>query len=270
MTAQDQPRARWSWGVAIIVVPYLLGFWFTGYTAVQALTGRGSDLGLSGWTALAVAWTCTAVAVAVALALGRKILGFSWSDLGIRGPHDRRVLRGLALSCVAYFLMWVAFFVFGSLPRLGEPALTSAARSHPALWVLVYSLLAGVGEEVLIVAVPVAVMTVLRWPWAVQILVLVVLRTPFHLYYGYTAIVLAVIWSVLYWLLYSRYRWIWPLVAAHTLYDCVVSSSAFGATGSLVLRLGAVVVLLVGAGLVVRQILRDRRGALAPAAGVAR
>ncbi|MGI3785868.1 MAG: hypothetical protein ACRYG2_34410, partial [Janthinobacterium lividum] len=80
------------------------------------------------------------------------------------------------------------------------------------------------------------------------------------------ALVLAVVWSVLYWMLYRRYRWIWPLVAAHTLYDCVVTSGAFGAAGSLVLRLTAVVVLVIGAEAVTRRTVLERRAARGAAA----
>ncbi len=70
---------------------------------------------------------------------------------------------------------------------------------------------------------------------------------------------LAVVWSILYWLLYRRYRWVRPLIAAHTLYNCVTTSNAFGAAGSLILRLAALAVLLVGAGTVIRQVFIDRR-----------
>lgn len=113
-------------------------------------------------------------------------------------------------------------------------------------------------------------MTAYRWRWPAQVLVLAVLRTPFHLCHGYTAVVLAVVWSVLYWLLYRRYRWIWPLVVAHVLYDCVVTSGAFGTAGALVLRLAAVVVLAVGAGAVVWQVRLERARTPVAAAGAGR
>ncbi len=250
-------RFSWSWGLAAIMIPYLYGFSVTIYTAVRLLAGQNATLGLSRESGLALVGACTVVGVLVALVLTRSVLRLSWTDLGVSVRHGHWFRSGLLLFCAAYFLMWVAFLVFGSLPRLGEPAVP-AEPAPSALYVVTYAVLAGVGEELLIVAVPVAVMTALRLRWPVQLLVLVVLRTPFHLYYGYTAVLLAAVWSVGYWLLYRRYRWIWPLVAAHTLYDCVTHASVFGA-GGLVLRLVGVVVLLVGAAAVLRQIVVDRK-----------
>ena len=241
------------------LLPYLLGFWFLIYTSIHLLAGGDGDVGVSRWGAMLVVSTCTAVGIALAVILTRTVLKLSWSSLGLVRPAGLRITHGLMLFCTAYFFMWVAMTIFGVVPRVGEPTPPSDGSSPSALYVLTYSLLVGVGEELLIVAIPVAVMTALRWRWPIQILILTVLRTPFHLYYGYTAVLLAVVWSILYWLLYRRYRWVWPLIAAHTLYNCVTTSNAFGAAGSLILRLAALAVLLVGAGTVIRQVFIDRR-----------
>lgn len=252
--AAESGRRRWPWGLIAIVVPYLCAFSLTSYTAYQILTGRGVG-GQVSWRSLALVAATTGIGIVLALVLSRMLVKLSWTELGMVAPSRRRVGQGLLVCCAAYFLMWVAFQVFQALPVMGlSVPVTSSPTDHAsALQVVVYSLTAGLGEEILIVAVPVAVMTALRWRWPFQIFVLILLRVPFHLYYGYTAVVLAVVWSVLFWLLYRRYRWVWPLVAAHVAYDCVVNSGVFG-TGSVVFGLGAVVLLLVGASCVVREI----------------
>ncbi|MDF2849300.1 MAG: family intrarane metalloprotease [Oerskovia sp.] len=124
--------------------------------------------------------------------------------------------------------------------------------------VLLYALHAGVAEEILILAVPVAVLTRLRAPGWVQVAVIVVLRGLFHLYYGVPmTVTLVLVWSVLFWLLYSRHRDVWPFVAAHVLYDVVVANSAFGPGGKVVVLL-AVATLALGVVTCVRSALAWR------------
>lgn len=125
---------------------------------------------------------------------------------------------------------------------------------------LVTSLGSGVSEEVFVVAVPIAVFDAfVRWrplraPWgptAVVVTVLAAARLSYHVYYGWTALVLAP-WAVLSVLVYLRTRAILPLMACHVAYDAVLQLP--GGLG----LLGVLVLMIVVAVLGVRRVRRAR------------
>ncbi|MHA7135319.1 CPBP family intramembrane glutamic endopeptidase [Oerskovia turbata] len=252
--------ATWSrpvtalWGATTIVVPYAIGFGLYVHGALTILSGAASP-GAPDARAMAVLWGTALVAIAAAVVLAGRG-GVDRSDLGLvqRAPTGWRTRVGL--FAVAYLFLWLAFRVADFAPVLEH----SGGGERPgALVALLYALHAGVAEEILILAVPVAVLTRLRAPAWVQIAVIVVLRGLFHLYYGLPmTATLVLVWSVLFWLVYSRHRDIWPFVAAHVLYDLVVANSVFGPGGT-VFVLVAVAALALGVVVCVRTALAWRR-----------
>jgi hypothetical protein len=244
-----------SWGTVTIVVPYVLGFGIYVYGAVQILSGAASP-GTPDARTMAILWGTALVAIALAIVLAGRG-GVDRSDLGLvrREPSGWKTRVGL--FAVAYLFLWLAFRAAAFAPVL-EPAGAGGGERPGALTVLLYALHAGVAEEILILAVPVAVLTRLRAPGWVQIAVIVVLRGLFHLYYGVPmTVTLVLVWSVLFWLLYSRHRDVWPFVTAHVLYDIVVANSAFGPAGK-VFVLAAVATLVLGVVVCVRVALAWR------------
>ncbi|WIB72602.1 CPBP family intramembrane glutamic endopeptidase [Curtobacterium sp. MCBD17_026] len=78
--------------------------------------------------------------------------------------------------------------------------------------------LAGPAEELALLGLVVVALrrADVRWRWVV--LVAIIVRIPFHLYYGWGVIAFA-FWPLVFVYLYRRTGAIWGLVLAHTLYD---------------------------------------------------
>ncbi|MEV7964244.1 CPBP family intramembrane glutamic endopeptidase [Oerskovia paurometabola] len=244
------------WGATTIVVPYVVAFGLYVYGAVQILSGTASS-GSPDAGAMAILWGTALVAIALAVVLAARG-GVDRVDLGLVRRERSGWWDRLGLFAVAYLFLWVAFQAASFAPVL-EQAGSGGGERPGALMVLLYALHAGVAEEILILAVPVAVLTRLRAPGWVQVAVIVVLRGLFHLYYGVPmTVTLVLVWSVLFWLLYSRHRDVWPFVAAHVLYDVVVANSAFGPAGKVVVLL-AVATLALGVVRCIRSALTWRR-----------
>jgi len=187
------------------------------------------------------------------LVLSLVALAASWGVSGIRaggfprgvGAAAGRVFTGAAalvyVPLVLCTTVQVLLSVAGAVPRSG-----GIVSSVPVG--LVASLSSGVSEEVFVVAVPVAMFDrFVRWrpdrvPWlptAVTVVVLASARLSYHVYYGWTALVLAP-WAVLSVVVYLRTRAVLPLMALHVGYDAVLQLPG-------VLGLLAVVVLMTAA-----------------------
>jgi hypothetical protein len=241
------------WGATTIVVPYAIAFGLYVHGAMRILSGAASS-GTPDARAMAVLWGTALVAIAVAVLLARRG-GLDRADLGLLQRAPAGWKARVALFAVAYLFLWIAFRAAALAPVLEQ---ASSAERPSAVVALLYALHAGVAEEILILAVPVAVLTRLRAPAWVQIGVIVVLRGLFHLYYGVPmTVTLVLVWSVLFWLLYSRHRDVWPFVAAHVLYDLVVANPVFGPAGK-VFVLVAVATLVLGVVVCVRAALARR------------
>lgn len=81
---------------------------------------------------------------------------------------------------------------------------------------------AGPTEELLCLAVPIALAARSGWhPWATFVLVLTI-RLAFHLYYGWTAL-FVLLWIPATWLLYRAAQTVWPLIVAHSVYDMAIT-----------------------------------------------
>ncbi|MFI5618044.1 hypothetical protein [Streptomyces sp. NPDC051567] len=112
--------------------------------------------------------------------------------------------------------MWIGFEVMRAFPSPGY----APAGDRPDAWgQLLANLHSGLVEETLLLALPMAVMTRPRWGGRAQLAVLVALRVPFHLYYGYGALALGVFWMGAHLFVYRRALLLWPLVLAHFAYN---------------------------------------------------
>ena len=110
-----------------------------------------------------------------------------------------------------------------------------AARSYPgaadaahdpalAVALLFSSLSAGIGEEVLLFAVPIALARRSGWSPPLALALVVVLRWTIHAYYGWGSL-FVLLWIPACYALYRAAGSIWPLIAAHALYDALLFSS---------------------------------------------
>lgn len=95
------------------------------------------------------------------------------------------------------------------------------ATTHGTMSTLLYGLsgaMAGPMEELALLAMVVTVLRRSGYTWPVVYTVAVVVRVPFHLYYGWGALLLGV-WAFLIVALYKRTGSALPIAAAHALWD---------------------------------------------------
>lgn len=163
-------------------------------------------------------------AAAVLLATWSQL---SRAELGIcRTVRSRYVLgRGWGATAGYVFILGAAAAVTGQVltvlhlagrtyPGAGDAAHSAALTGA----FLAGSVAAGVGEEILLFAIPIALAHRAGWPaWAVVVFV-TVLRWSIHAYYGWTSL-FVVVWIPVAYLLYRAAGSIWPLVAGHGLFD---------------------------------------------------
>jgi hypothetical protein len=233
------------WGAATIGLPYAVGLGAYVYGALRILAGVASS-GTPDERVMALLWGSALVAIGLAVVLAARG-GVDRIALGLSSGRRHGWRRELTWFALAYLALWLSFRVASFVPVLVQAA---PSQDDPtALVTVLYALHAGVAEEILILAVPVAVLTRLRAPAWAQIATIVILRSLIHLYYGVSmALVLALVWSVLFWLLYTRFRVILPFVAAHVLYDLVVGNSTLGPAGKILV---AVALITLAGGLLV-------------------
>ncbi|MEU7132725.1 CPBP family intramembrane glutamic endopeptidase [Streptomyces sp. NPDC046261] len=213
MPRTSPPPAARDW--CLVAAGFLLAFGLTSVVAVQILlTGRidlpdGAVRHLPGMKA-------GFLVAAAALLIAHRGLGYRARDLGLAArPRERFPYGGPGAAAVAYLGMWVGFEVMRLFP---SPGYAPTGRTDAGEQLL-GNLHSGLVEETLLLALPMAVMTRLRWSWQAQLAVLVALRVPFHLYYGWGAFALCLIWMGGYVLVYRRTQLVWPFMLAHFVYN---------------------------------------------------
>ncbi|GAA1995402.1 hypothetical protein GCM10009799_22210 [Nocardiopsis rhodophaea] len=229
---------------------YLLSFGLSSAVAVGILVGSPIELGrfIPAPSGVIIALYQAGFLVApLALLLAHRGLRLSATELGLRGVT---VGRAIGAAGAAYVAMKLGFEVLFLLPEWPTPEVSTP------LWMTFLSEVhGGFVEELLILALPMAIMNRLGWGWPAQLLVLVVLRTPFHLYYGPQALAFTLVWMAGYLLVYRQVPLVWSFMAAHLVYNLANFPLIPG-----YLRLGAGVGLtIIGVVAIVRWIAGRRR-----------
>jgi hypothetical protein len=161
------------------------------------------------------------------VALCKWVSGRSWAELGFRRAAAGRIAGGTLGVGVIYFAI---LYTSDMVSSWGLVVAGVAGREYPGSlshastdFVINMAQFASAGpkEELLCVAVPFALANARRWPaWATLLLMLIV-RLAFHLYYGWTS-TFVLLWVPATYVLYRAARSIWPLVIAHSLYDLAI------------------------------------------------
>ncbi|WP_145012503.1 CPBP family intramembrane glutamic endopeptidase [Kocuria salsicia] len=148
------------------------------------------------------------------------------------GPHHVTQRRDATL---ALFLYPVATLIGTALMRLlgsllgYDPEFPSV--DHPSGEYIAASVAssaaAGFREEVFLLALPVLLLRCARRGWTEIVVVLAVLRLSFHIYYG-AAVIGMLPWAVAAVFLFRYTQSVWPLIAAHSLWDLGASALTFG------------------------------------------
>jgi membrane protease YdiL (CAAX protease family) len=193
-------------------------------TAAESL--GGNNVAPSGnWGTFApgtVDEVCTAAVITIAVVLLSARRGITAQLFGLRKPEPlpgvgptSRAIRMAAMGLLAFLAGGITTSQLAGGHHYPEPAHLSAAF-------LVYSvggsLFSGVVEEMVALAFVVSTLRQARRPAAEIVVVAVLLRCSYHVYYG-AGIVGIVIWATVFALLYLRFRSVIPLIILHVLWD---------------------------------------------------
>lgn len=168
-----------------------------------------------------------------AIVIGGAIALFLWLRTK---PTTRTTVRtGIHYYAAAFFVVnlgMVPMMIFGSfLEWFGLPINNyphPAATDGLAAFLYIFSgATAGPAEEILMLALVVILMRKLSIGWAPIMIVAILLRLPFHMYYGWAALSL-IFWVVTSVLFYKFTNRIWPLVLAHATKNTIGGIVALG------------------------------------------
>ena len=172
----------------------------------------------------------------VAAVLGMRTARLSPLDLGAR-ELGLRATADIGRRRSAAVVMYVGVLgtsIGGSVNILswcgihGTGASSGIAPVRGALPVEVFhSAIAGVVEEPVLLALPMALGWCARWPWPVTLAVMIALRISFHVYYGWISLFVAP-WIAATFVLYRWCPVLWPFVLGHGSFDVLVTRQVYG------------------------------------------
>lgn len=157
----------------------------------------------------------TALAVAVPILFATR-RGVTVADLGLSREILRRPAQGLRIAAWASLALILGGVAITALSSRHFPF---PARTGPNLLVeLLHSLQAGPLEEIVVLGFVVTTLQQAKRPTLEIVVVALVLRDAFHLYYGLGALGIFVWASIFLWL-FLRFRTLVPLIVVHSLWD---------------------------------------------------
>jgi hypothetical protein len=189
---------------------------------------------------------------------GRRGAGLAWP---VPGPRPARQVVGWTLCgflALCLFSAW-ATWMQGS----GAGPWTRSAGTPPEPWQVLDGLAsavrAAVTEEIVVVAVPVLLLRAAgRRIGPLVIVVLLAARLSYHLYYGWGSLGVLV-WAPLFLWLYIARETLWPLIAAHVVFDGLIAGLGQAGYDGLGQLIGVTLMMLAGAFLVIESGLFLRR-----------
>jgi Type II CAAX prenyl endopeptidase Rce1-like len=149
--------------------------------------------------------------------------GLSRRALGLRAPSPPGVASGLRMAAWAVLALIVGGIVTSSLTSRNPVLNVPFSYANLALE-LAHFVQAGFIEEVVVLAFVVATLEQARRPRAEIVVVAVLLRMSYHIYYGPGVVGIAV-WALVFVWLYLRFRTIVPLIVVHSCWDVLVGLS---------------------------------------------
>lgn len=181
----------------------------------------------------------------------RALAGGDATREWLRGRPDPQPGSGLLSAGGALLALLLGYLLFVAL----SPELRTQSANGPLWFELTWRVLvAGLGEELLVLALPVVLLrhSAPRWlarHGALVIVLLVALRMSYHVHYGVWALSL-VPWAAAVAWLYLRFGRVWPLILQHAGYDIVLALRDAGTISQATQNalFVAATVLLVGAG----------------------
>lgn len=207
----------------IVVTTYAIGFGFAVWAAFNYLLSpsfRADIKTTTGFTFTDVfSMWLTLLALVIAIPLLRMEAPTWWRPTGA-GPRWQLGAHAFGLASLAIGVgLWV------STVLLNMPAYPHGSGTGAAVGSLPSAALAGPGEEVIVLAVPLIFLRAVNWPWWAVVPAAVILRLLYHVYYGSSTAGLA-LWAVGMIVIYLRTHAALGLIFAHSWYD--ISSTIAG------------------------------------------
>jgi hypothetical protein len=211
----------------IVVLSFLIGYSLDVLAAVLALaqarsaaenSSAGTDRSALAGYALTLGFAVLAALLGMRTARSQP-LGLSMTQLGLSRPAGVPAKR--AWSCAAIYAAVIAAAIWGTVDLLGLVGVhgTGASSTSGNLTAeLFHTCTAGVDEEPVLLALPLALAARVRWSWWAVFSLLVALRLSFHIYYGWQA-VFVVPWIAGAMLLWRWCPVLWPFIVGHSLFD---------------------------------------------------
>lgn len=208
--------------------------------ALPARTRAG--WGLAGPSAVEELTTAALAVLVVVLLAGRRGVGLR--SLGFRAPVRR---YGAVLGTSVRTAAWasaglVAGAAVTAALRTGTNDLHVATVADLVLGASA-AVNAGFVEEVVVLAFLVTTLEQARRPLPEIVVVALVLRAGYHIYYG-PGVAGIFVWAAMFLWLYRRTRSIWPLIAVHISWDLLVTIEVLYRPASIALALLLVALLL--------------------------
>ncbi len=262
------PTERWLVWVLLALVMMIfpgLGFLSALVGLADVIAGRPIDP-LGDYSLFLVVFDIAFTSVPIALVWGfLHLTGDRLVRLGLFVKPVRETMRETWWAFVWIFAVCGAIEIVLSLlisripyaDRLSADVQigTDVSFASLALTGLVLSVCAGLLEEIVVVGFAYRMLERLGLSDRAILIILVVARMSFHLYYGLTAIVLLP-WAIVSVIYYRRYRRLWPLIVGHAAWDVY----AIGSSASEVAELaGLAVIALITIVAVAVAIVRWRR-----------
>ena len=230
---------------AYLEVAVVFGAFFASGIAAAAFSVAGADLSgtVNGWREAVPAsidqMATLALCVLVPVLVARR-RGLDTADLGLTrpgrgGPGSWQNVRIAAWALLA--------LIAGSLvtSQLATGKAQIGDRSGPSLTLdLFHSLQAGPIEEIVVLAFVVTTLEQARRPFAEIVVVALLLRASYHIYYG-PGVVGILVWAAVFLWLFLRFRSIMALIVVHSLWDLSIVLAHYWspASGIMVLAWGA-------------------------------
>jgi membrane protease YdiL (CAAX protease family) len=256
VSAPQPPPISARRAYAEILVVFVLFFASSIIEAGESLAGRvPAPTGSWGvFVPSAVDYLSTALLALLVVVLLAARRGITARGLGLRLPPapDGRPSPGRAVQMAAAALLAL---VIGAIVTLNVETGHLAQPVHPSAPYLMYGFVESVGtgilEEMIALVFVVSTLRQARRPTAEIIIVAVLIRCSYHIYYG-VGIVGIAIWAAVFVVLYLRFRSVIPLIVIHFLWDAVqfeaekwIAIAAIGELAGVILLVTGLIVWIV-------------------------
>lgn len=214
-----------STGRAYGEVLLVFSVFFLSGVAIAAFSVAGNDpLPQPGSWTEAIPASIDQVAVTVLCVLVPLLLvarrGLTRDDVGLAAP------RAIGLSQSIRIAAWAILAVIAGgivTSALASGQFAQGSFSYPDLTVyLLHALQAGPLEEIVVLGFTIATLEQARRPRWEIVVVALVLRASYHIYYG-PGVLGIFIWAAMFIWLYLRFRTIVPLIVAHSCWDVLAT-----------------------------------------------